>query len=62
MEWENSYLHISPCFFVILTIYVLNDVLTDSLALIFPFFLLMIDVLKIQITMEVKKVLFKNIF
>lgn len=61
MEWENSYLHISPCFFVILTIYVLNDVLTDSLALIFPFFLLMIDVLKIQITMEVKKVLFKNI-
>lgn len=46
MEWENSYLHISPCFFVILTIYVLNDVLTDSLALIFPFFLLMIDVLK----------------
>lgn len=58
MEWENSYLHISPCFFVILTIYVLNDVLTDSLALIFPFFLLMIDVLKIQITMEVKKVLF----
>lgn len=61
MEWENSYLHVSPCFFVILTIYVLNDVLTDSLALIFPFFLLMIDVLKIQITMEVKKVLFKNI-
>lgn len=61
MEWENSYLHISPCFFVIFTIYVLNDVLTDSLALIFPFFLLMIDVLKIQITMEVKKVLFKNI-
>lgn len=61
MEWENSYLHISPCFFVILTIYVLNDILTDSLALIFPFFLLMIDVLKIQITMEVKKVLFKNI-
>lgn len=38
-----------------------SDVLTDSLAFIFPFFLLMIDVLKIQITMEVKKVLFKNI-
>lgn len=46
-------------YLIIFRIYVLNDILTDSLSFIFPFSLLKIGVLKIRITMEVKKVLFK---